>query len=136
MQNLKWWRFLSRGLTVTVLLVIIFPAAARAQRVGSLSPEALQQTIQLLERQLVALKQELAARLARGAQAPGALTAISTPCLNLTRDLALGARDTGPNGEVFRLQSFLRDTGDYFYPGLTGYFGEQTQTAVQSFQRR
>src|SRR3989344_124799 len=136
MQNLKWWRFLSRGLTVTVLLVIIFPAAARAQRVDSLSPEALQQTIQLLERQLVALKQELAARLARGAQAPGALTTISTSCLNLTRDLALGARDTGPNGEVLRLQSFLRDTGDYFYPGLTGYFGEQTQTAVQSFQRR
>ena len=136
MQNLKWWRFLSRGLTITVLLVIIFPAAVRAQRVDSLSPEALQQTIQLLERQLVALKQELAARLAHGAQTPGTVTTVDRPCLNLTRDLALGARDTGPNGEVFRLQSFLRDTGDYFYPGLTGYFGEQTQTAVQSFQRR
>src|SRR3989344_1670605 len=106
MQNLKWWRFLSRGLTVTVLLVIIFPAAARAQRVGSLSPEALQQTIQLLERQLVAMKQELALRLARNAQAPGALTltTVSTPCLNLTRDLAFGARDTGINGEVAALQ--------------------------------
>ena len=90
----------------------------------------LTERLNFLKKQLI--EQQLAAKGREG----GALTTIATECLNLTRDLALGARDTASNGEVAALQSFLRDTGDYFYPGLTGYYGGQTQTAVQSFQRR
>lgn len=60
----------------------------------------------------------------------------SDACVDLTRPLYVGASDTTTNGEVTRLQNFLRQTGDFTYPEITGFYGQSTQQAVQNWQIR
>ena len=55
-----------------------------------------------------------------------------TPSNACTTNMSLGSAGTA----VTCLQSFLKMTGDYTYPEITGYFGPVTQTAVQAFQIR
>jgi arylsulfatase A-like enzyme len=54
----------------------------------------------------------------------------------ITTNLYLGIRDSADNTDVAKLQRFLRATGDFTYPYITGYFGPVTRTAVQKYQIR
>ncbi len=53
-------------------------------------------------------------------------------CPKLYRDLYRGLS----GDDVLDLQVFLRYTGDYTYPKVTGYFGPATEEAVKSYQAR
>jgi len=57
-------------------------------------------------------------------------------CPLFTRVLARGMSDRETGGDITRLQLFLRSTGDYTYPEITGYFGVATEQAVQRWQAR
>ncbi len=63
----------------------------------------------------------------------------NTPtCLSLTTNLSKGQSDTTLNGDIYKLQSFLNDTG--FFPDAQlsdtqpAVFGKITQKAVMAFQ--
>lgn len=58
------------------------------------------------------------------------------PCPVFEKELIVGKSDTVTNGEVSKLQSFLKSTGDYTYPEVTGYFGAVTETALKSWQQK
>lgn len=53
-------------------------------------------------------------------------------CVAISRGLDIGSRGS----DVAELQRFLRSTGDFTYPEITGYFGSVTQAAVQRWQAR
>ncbi|MEX0912984.1 MAG: peptidoglycan-binding domain-containing protein, partial [Candidatus Paceibacterota bacterium] len=57
-------------------------------------------------------------------------------CLTLARSMDIGANDQMTGGEVSSLQQFLRGTGDFTYPEITGYYGQSTSQAVQKWQAR
>ncbi len=60
---------------------------------------------------------------------PGVQTSF---CPNLYRNLYKGI-----SGEDVReLQRFLKESGDYKYPEITGYYGTVTENAVKNFQAR
>ena len=63
-----------------------------------------------------------------GSTAPTATTVTSPSCVDLTTTLAFGNTDASTNGEVSKLQQFLGITP------TTGYFGTQTQQALQAWQ--
>lgn len=63
-------------------------------------------------------------------------TSASASCVRLSANIALGTRDTAQGGSVSLLQQFLKTTGDYTYPEITGYFGKATQSALQRYQAR
>ena len=50
----------------------------------------------------------------------------------LYRNLRFGMKGS----DVSELQRYLKSTGDYRYPKITGYYGPATMRAVQSFQRK
>ena len=58
----------------------------------------------------------------------------SSTCVQLSQGLGLGATDAGSNGQVGKLQQFLRTGGFYTYPTLTGYYGPVTAQAVKTWQ--
>ena len=60
----------------------------------------------------------------------------ATSCLRLTSNVKFGMQDTTSVGPVTALQRFLKSTGDYTYPEITGYFGAVTRAALQSYQAR
>lgn len=55
-------------------------------------------------------------------------------CVQLSRSMYLGSKDSGTAGEVSKLQQFLTSTGHYSYGEVTGYYGPATQRAVQAWQ--
>ena len=55
-------------------------------------------------------------------------------CVELKNNLRLRARDIETNGEVSLLQDFLQEKG-LFNGEPTGFFGQMTLRAVQSYQR-
>ena len=55
--------------------------------------------------------------------------------LELSRSLSRGSTDTETNGEVTKLQQFLIRTGYYTYGKSTGYFGPETELALQQWQK-
>lgn len=57
-------------------------------------------------------------------------------CEPFTHSLYPGVTDATTNGEVSRLQTFLKSAGDFTYGTVTGYYGLNTQTAVQRWQAR
>ena len=57
-------------------------------------------------------------------------------CVTLTQNLYMGVSDAATGGEVTKLQAFLKETGDFTYPKVTGYYGPATETAVQRWQAR
>ena len=61
-------------------------------------------------------------------------TPVTTPTngLTLSRSLYIGTKGT----DVTKLQQFLRSTGDFTYPTITGYYGSVTAKAVQRYQCR
>lgn len=54
-------------------------------------------------------------------------------CVNLTKNMSVGAKDSTTNGQVSDLQFFLNDKG-YLKTDPTGYFGAATLAAVKAFQ--
>ena len=66
----------------------------------------------------------------------GSIEYIAESCLDLKKSLFQGRTDATTNGEVSRLQAFLKAKGDYDYPEVTGYFGPVTERAVQKWQER
>src|SRR3989344_6823903 len=53
-----------------------------------------------------------------------------------TRTLYRGLRDQNTNGEVTKLQQFLKSQSNVYPEGLvTGFFGALTEQAVQRFQK-
>jgi len=50
----------------------------------------------------------------------------------LARSLYIGVKGT----DVTQLQTFLKSTGDFIYPTITGYYGSVTAQAVQRYQCR
>jgi peptidoglycan hydrolase-like protein with peptidoglycan-binding domain len=61
---------------------------------------------------------------------------LPSSCISLSYNHYLGRSDSETNGEVSKLQNYLKQTGDYSYPEITGYYGPSTQSAVQSWQSR
>ncbi|MDP3956174.1 MAG: peptidoglycan-binding domain-containing protein [bacterium] len=58
-------------------------------------------------------------------------------CLTLDYSLSADASDATTNGEVSKLQRFLAQDSSLYSGGLvTGYFGPQTEVAVQRWQER
>jgi len=57
-------------------------------------------------------------------------------CQTFSRVLARGMADRETGGDVSRLQQFLKATGDFTYPEITGFFGTVTEAAVQRWQTR
>lgn len=57
-------------------------------------------------------------------------------CISLTHDLYIGQNDAKTQGDVSELQQFLRQTGDFRYSSITGYYGPVTERAVGRFQER
>lgn len=60
----------------------------------------------------------------------------SGSCVDISSPLYVGANDRATNGDVTRLQNFLRATGDFTYPEVTGFYGQSTLQAVQKWQAR
>jgi len=56
----------------------------------------------------------------------------ATTEFTLTRNLYIGTR----GNDVTKLQTFLKTTGDFTYPEITGYYGNVTAQAVQRYQCR
>ncbi len=55
-------------------------------------------------------------------------------CVELTATLSPGATDAISGGQVSKLQQFLKSSGYYSYPTLTGYYGSVTAAAVSAWQ--
>lgn len=60
----------------------------------------------------------------------------NTSCVTLTKDLYVGLSDSITQGEVSRLQNFLKAKGYSTFLNATGFFGAETQIAVKTFQSR
>jgi hypothetical protein len=63
-------------------------------------------------------------------------TQIASACVSLTNYLQSGSTDNATNGDVSKLQTYLKAQGFYTYPEITGYYGPTTMEAVKSFQTR
>ncbi len=57
----------------------------------------------------------------------------TSSCVSITHNLSYRSRDVATGGDVSTLQDFLESQG-YLHSDPTGYFGLQTQAAVQAFQ--
>jgi peptidoglycan hydrolase-like protein with peptidoglycan-binding domain len=57
-------------------------------------------------------------------------------CVALTKNLYMGATDATTDGEVSKLQKFLKEAGDFTHPEITGYYGPATEIAVQKWQTK
>lgn len=97
-----------------------------------MSLQALAQALQALGQQLAIFEKQLVSQPAEKERVPGQLTTSDLPCLELTRNLSFGSR----GDDVAALQLFLTATGDLNGAEAGGFFDLDTQSAVQSFQRR
>lgn len=61
-------------------------------------------------------------------------TQSNNQCIQLTRNMYLGMRDSDTAGEVSQLQQYLTKAGYYTYGEITGYYGPVTQKAVRALQ--
>jgi len=110
------------------LLVFLIPLFVNAQSREDIIADLLTQ--------LNALMQQLE-ELKAGTHDVGVGQGSSSPssamsCISFNQNLYLGSRGS----DVFRLQKFLTQTGDFTYPEITGYFGPATERAVMRWQAR
>lgn len=62
-------------------------------------------------------------------------TSLPDHCLALSKNLKIGTRDATTNGEVTKLQKFLKLDNEVYPSGnVTGYFGILTDKAIKQFQ--
>jgi len=102
----------------SMLALALITTAVPAPRAQAATLQELQAQIQVLLAQLQALQ----------SQTPGSNN--STSCSLFVSDMTLGRS----GGEVTNLQSFLISRGHSIPAGATGYFGEQTRSALAQFQ--
>ncbi len=62
-------------------------------------------------------------------------SSVGDSCVALSRQMWLGSKDGDSDGQVSKLQKFLKSTGHYSYGEITGFYGPSTQMAVQSWQK-
>lgn len=122
----RWKKFLISGSAAIILITSSAHALTNEEILEQL--KALYEAVALVEAQIKLYT-------------PSSSAAPTTPsgassCLRLTSNLRAGARDAVVGGPVSALQLFLKNTGDFTYPEITGYFGPATQTALQKFQAR
>lgn len=103
---------------IVVIIFVVFPFIASA-----LTSDEITAQIQQLLTQVQALQQQIIQN------APNAAVNVAQ-CFFGIRNLSRGASGT----DVEDLQRFLMGTGDYTYGEITGFFGSQTEAAVQRFQ--
>ena len=101
-------------------------------QMGSTTPSAppssvSQNTLSDLQAQLAAVERQLA-QLLQQLGAGG--------CPNIFMNLARGMNDAQTGGGVSALQRYLRSTGDFTHPEITGFFGWVTGDALAKFQKR
>jgi len=99
---------------------------------GATIDELKQQVAELLTRVADLQKQIEVLEAQQASGTPETMSGSSGSCLSLSQTLSRG--DSG--SDVTRLQTFLRGTGDFTYPEITGYYGSVTEVAVQRFQAR
>lgn len=108
-----------KGCTVEELVELLDTApVAQSERIV-----ILEELIKKLREQLLALK---------SAEKPTTPTA---SCLTLSHNLMLGSKDATTDGDVTKLQAFLRDQGVYPSGNITGYYGPLTAEAVVKWQK-
>ncbi len=112
-----------RRIVFALFTLLLVPLAAHA-----LSAET-QAQLDMLNQIAAKIQAQLGVSPTTGTPAP-------TSCTVLTSKLEQGSRDAATGGQVSALQRFLISTGDYTYSGVTGYFGLQTQLALQKWQAR
>lgn len=122
--------------TLFLVMFILFGGTT----VAALTNEEALAQLQSLYNMLAAFQAQIQA-LQSGAASPSPASAIlpdapKLRCIYITSDLSLGKRDAFEGGPVSFLQRFLKSTGDYDYPEITGYFGVVTQAALQKTQAR
>jgi len=113
---------------VFVAAVLFLSPVANAQTTESL----LQQISELLK--IVTALQEQLATLT-GTPTPSTSSGQASPtsyCAPQGTKFGIGTQ----NNEVTKLQTFLRNTGDFSYPEITGYYGSVTAKAIQKYQCR
>lgn len=120
---------------ISLIFLLTFAPTTHAQ----VSTDSLLAQIQSLLALVQQLQQQLATLQDNTATTPTAVTATSAPstnstslCFPPTTTFYLGAKGT----DTTRLQTFLRTTGDFTYPEITGYYGNVTAQAVQRYQCR
>jgi peptidoglycan hydrolase-like protein with peptidoglycan-binding domain len=114
--DVKDWS--SGGFSVAELISFSSSASYSAeQRVG-----ALQEAVKQLVAQIAKIK------------ASGSVTS-STTCFVPTFDLYMGRDDSQTNGEVKKLQLWLKSEGYFPDATGTGYYGEKTAAAVMKWQK-
>lgn len=126
-----WQRILLSG---SVALIMIFATTAHALTNEEILAQldALYKAVATVQAQI----QQLSPAVPPATPSTPTPPALGTACVRLASNVSLGMRDTKTGGSVYLLQQFLRSTGDYTYPELTGYFGVATQSALQRFQTR
>ena len=135
-------------LVVAFIASVALPVFVAAQTTDSQSIAELEQMVRGLIKQVEELQARLYSQLEQISVPPsnsgpgGSGGASSSPgiavsqCVRLSRGLYLGTSDKETGSEVSVLQKYLKFTGDYDYPEITGYFGPATERAVKSFQSR
>ena len=117
------------SLVLSLLIFTTFSSVASAQSLENQLMKRIQeltQVVQQLQLQLVTPKS------LDSTKTKLIDTLITKPTFNFTRNLYLGVKGE----DVKELQSFLRSTGDFKYPEITGYYGAVTEDAVKKYQAR
>lgn len=118
------------------IAIVIFSTGS----VQALTNEEILAEITALTKEIATLQAALQALTGTPSTAPVTSTPVSPissqACLILPRDLKNGDEDATTGGSVSPLQKFLKNTGDFTYPEITGYFGTATESALQRYQAR
>ena len=141
-------KMFKKFLVVAFIASVALPVFVAAQTTDSQSIAELEQMVRGLIKQVEELQARLYSQLEQisvppSNSGPGGSGGAGSPpgiavsqCVRLSRGLYLGTSDKETGSEVSVLQKYLKFTGDYDYPEITGYFGPATERAVKSFQSR
>lgn len=121
-----WKKFLILGSIAIVLTTSTAHALTNEEILAQL--KALYEAVALVEAQIKLYTPSTSATPATQSGTPS--------CLRLASNLRAGQRDVIVGGPISALQLFLKNTGDFTYPEITGYFGPATQIALKKFQSR
>src|SRR3989344_4660177 len=87
-----------------------------------------------LQVQIANLQAQLAALIGQ-MKTSTSVTGDASRCLDLKNALIIGSTDARTNGEVSKLQCFLKANGYFPDAQCTGYYGEKTAVAVVRWQK-
>lgn len=123
-----------------IVLSLLVSSPARAESTTSNDPqmkiEELLKIIKDLQAKLAKYEAPVAKKVKDVEQDEETKKSDNALCIELSTRMYLGVKDVKPDGEVGKLQKFLKESGDYTYGEITGFYGPATERAVQSWQRR